>query len=141
MRAIGVSAFFAVLAPILGILSVALIGWLHTHHSHLQDFFLSPGDLLDSVLYFGGPSAVAGLLFFATIYQLRARSLRIGLLWRATFGAAAFAVVVGAPLLARSIQYSHFSKNGLWFVALATICGLVVGLGCPSSWLVPDQKG
>ena len=140
IRAIGVVAFFAVLAPIIGMLSIALLALLNSH-SRAHWFFPPPGDFVESILEFGVPSAFAGVLFFIAVRRLQRRSITVGRFLRAALAGAAFAAVIGIPLLAHAIQYSHVSKNGFFFVVLAAVCGLIVGLACPPSWLAPDGQG
>jgi len=139
-RGIAVAALFAVLAPVVGMLNVALLALLNDR-SRAHWFFPPVGDFIESILEFGGPSAFAGVLFFIAVRRLQRRPIAVGRFLRAALAAAAFAVVIGVPLLAHAIQYSHFSKNGFFFVALAAVCGVVVGLACPSSWLVAERQG
>ena len=140
IRTVGVVAFFAVLAPVIGMLSVALLGLLNSR-ARAHWFFPPMADFVESILEFGGPSAIAGTLFLIAVRRLHRRSVAVGRLLRGAVAGAAFAAVIGVPVLTHAIRYSYFPKNGFLLAALAAVCGLVVGLACPSSWLAPNGQG
>lgn len=138
-KAAATVTLFGLLSPLIGTTLIFLYARLAMPgNKHIP---IPLTDFLQSIIEFGIPASIGGLVFFLSVRLLsRHSSSGLSTLSRGFAGAGSLAIIFMIPAVSRLMTHRHLHRVFLLIAVLAAIAGFVLGLACPKAWLHLDSR-
>jgi hypothetical protein len=137
LRGTAVTTFFAVAGPLVGF--TLFVAWIYFNTPLERRYLPRFSEWISSVQELGIPCAVAGALFF--VVHVLASSRMRSALWLPVLGAVSMGSVFAAPMAISLLSGGSFRSVYGLFLALAVVCGTVIGALVPRALLYKKSSG